>query len=193
MKKIIAVINQKGGVGKTTTSINFSAGLARQGYRVLLIDLDPQAHSTIGLGVEPGSFQYAVHDVLVKKRDIRDVILKTKAPNLDLVPSHIRLDGAEQWMTSQMFKETWLHKAIRNLDYDFIIIDCRPTLGTLTVNALYASNFILVPCEMTRYSLDGFADLMNTVENVKNKGTVHIRAKIGAKEFYRTTLFLLRM
>ena len=168
MKKIIAVINQKGGVGKTTTSINFAAGLAKQGYKTLLIDLDPQAHSTIGIGVEPGTYQKAIHDVLINKEKIEDVILKTQVENLDLAPSHIRLDRAEQQLTPEMFRESRLNKAIRNLDYDFIVIDCRPTLGTLTINALYASNFILVPCEMARYSLDGFSDLMDTIEHVKN-------------------------
>lgn len=168
--KNIAVINQKGGVGKTTTSINFACGLAREGFRVLLIDLDPQAHSTIGLGIEPESYQYAVHDVLVNKRNIRDTIISTPVDNLELVPSHIRLDRAEQQLTPEMFKESRLIKAIRNLEYDYIVIDCRPTLGTLTINALFASDFILVPCEMSRYSLDGFSDLMETIDTVKNSG-----------------------
>ena len=168
MKKIVSIINQKGGVGKTTTSINFSCALANSGYKVLLIDLDPQAHSTIGLGIEPDQFNQAIHDVLVNKKDIRETVIKTKIQNLSLVPSHIRLDRAEQQLTPEMFKESRLFKAIRSLDYDFIVIDCRPTLGTLTVNALFACNFIIVPCEAARYSLDGFADLMDTVENVKN-------------------------
>lgn len=168
MKKIIAVINQKGGVGKTTTSINIAAGLAMQGNRTLLIDLDPQAHSTIGVGIELGSYKLAIHDVLLNKEKIGNVILKTQVDNLDLVPAHIKLDRAEQQLTPEMFKESRLNKAIRNLDYDFIVIDCRPTLGTLTINALYASNFIIVPCEMSRYALDGFSDLMDTVEHVKN-------------------------
>jgi len=168
MKRIVAVINQKGGVGKTTTSINLTSGLAISGHRVLLTDLDPQAHSTLGLGREPDTYKYAIHDVLINKKDIRDVILRTSLKNLDLAPSHIRLERAEQQLTPEMFKESRLHKAIRNLDYDYIIIDCRPTLGTLTVNALYACDFILVPCEMGRYSLDGFSDLMDTIESVKN-------------------------
>ena len=168
MKRIVAVINQKGGVGKTTTSINLTSGLAISGHRVLLADLDPQAHSTLGLGCEPDTYKYAIHDVLINKKDIRDVILRTSLKNLDLAPSHIRLERAEQQLTPEMFKESRLHKAIRNLDYDYIIIDCRPTLGTLTVNALYACDFILVPCEMGRYSLDGFSDLMDTIESVKN-------------------------
>ena len=168
MQKIVAIINQKGGVGKTTTSINLASGLARHGQRVLLIDLDPQAHSTIGLGIEPESYRLAMHDVLVNKKDIKEIILKTPIENLSLAPSHIRLDKAEYQLTPEMFKESKLQKAIHGLEYDFIVIDCRPTLGTLTINALFASNFIIVPCEMGRYALDGFADLMEAIDKVKN-------------------------
>jgi len=167
-KNIIAIINQKGGVGKTTTSINFSAGLARKGKKTLLIDLDPQAHSTIGLGIEPESFTASITDVLAKKKPIRETILPTKTENLFIVPSHIRLDKIEQQLAPELFRETFLKKAIDSLDFDYIVIDCRPTLGTLTINALYASDFIVVPCEMGRYALDGFSDLMETIEHVKN-------------------------
>jgi len=167
-KKIVAVINQKGGVGKTTTSINFAAGLARQGKKTLLIDLDPQAHSTIGLGIEPESFTYSISDVLAKKKPITETILPSKTENLFIVPSHIRLDKIEQQLAPELFRETFLKRAIDPLDFDFMVIDCRPTLGTLTINALYAANFIIVPCEMGRYALDGFADLMETIEHVKN-------------------------
>lgn len=168
MRKIIAVINQKGGVGKTTTSINLAASLAHKGNEVLLIDLDPQAHSTIGLGIDPGSYQRAMHDVLMRKMKIGEIIVKTNIPNLFVAPSHIRLDKAEQQLTPELFKETFLSKAIQNLKYSYIVIDCRPTLGTLTINALFACNFIIVPCEMGRYALDGFADLMETIDNVQN-------------------------
>ncbi len=168
MGKILAVINQKGGVGKTTTSINLAAGLARAGRQVLLIDLDPQAHSTIGLGIEPGSYQLAMHDVLLNQRAIREIILPTQVPRLFLAPSHIRLDKAEHQLTPELFREAILKRALRDLEYDFIVIDCRPTLGTLTINALYASDLIVVPCEVGRYALDGFADLMETIEKVKN-------------------------
>ncbi len=166
--KNIAIINQKGGVGKTTTSINLAAGIARKAFKALLIGLDPQAHSTIGLGIEPESYQVSMSDVLAKKKPIRDIILSTQLQNLFLAPSHIRLDKVEQQLTPELFRETFLHKAVASLDYDFILIDCRPTLGTLTINALYASHFIIVPCEMGRYALDGFSDLMETIENVKN-------------------------
>lgn len=168
MQKIIAIINQKGGVAKTTTSINLSSGLAIAGKKVLLIDLDPQAHSTIGIGIEPGTYHLAINDVLLGKKPIEEVTLETGTPNLYVVPSHIRLDKAEQQLTPELFRETFLHKAIKGAEYDFIIIDCRPTLGTLTINALFASNFIIVPCEMGRYALDGFSDLMETIDNVKN-------------------------
>jgi chromosome partitioning protein len=167
-KNIIAIINQKGGVGKTTTSINFAAGLARRNKKTLLIDLDPQAHSTVGLGIESESFTFSISDVLTKKKPIRETILPAKAENLFIVPSHLRLDKIEQQLSPELFRETFLKKAIDNLDYDYIVIDCRPTLGTLTINALYAANFIIVPCEMGRYALDGFADLMETIDNVKN-------------------------
>jgi chromosome partitioning protein len=167
-KNIVAIINQKGGVGKTTTSINFAAGLARQGKKTLLIDLDPQAHSTIGLGIEPESFTASISDVLAKKKPIGETILSGKSENLFIVPSHIRLDKIEQQLAPELFRETFLKRAIDSLDFDYIVIDCRPTLGTLTINALYAANFIIVPCEMGRYALDGFADLMETIEHVKN-------------------------
>lgn len=167
MKKTIAIINQKGGVAKTTTSVNLATGLARQGQRVLLIDLDPQAHSTIGLGVDPGSFEFAINDVLLGKKSLSEVILPTAEANLFLAPSHIRLDKAEQQLTPELFRETFLHKVLSEVDYDFVLIDCRPTLGTLTINALYACQYIIVPCEVGRYALDGFSDLMETIDNVK--------------------------
>jgi chromosome partitioning protein len=178
MRKIVAITNQKGGVGKTTTAINFSCGLAMGGKKVLLIDLDPQAHASIGLGIEPGSYSYAVHDVLINKREIREVILETKVANLHIVPSHIRLDRAEQQLIPEMYRESILDRSLGGLEYEYIIIDCRPTLGILTVNALKACNFIMVPCEMARYSLEGFADLMETIATVKNTGSFQMERQV---------------
>jgi chromosome partitioning protein len=168
MQKIIAVINQKGGVGKTTISINLAAGLAQTGYNTLLVDLDPQAHSTIGLGIEPGSYDYDIHNVLVHKKKVRDVIMPTGIDGLFLAPASIHLDKAE-WDLFKMFRsERFLHRAVRNLAYDFVVLDCRPTLGTLTINAVYSSDYVLVPCTTSRFSLEGFADLLETYEMVKN-------------------------
>jgi chromosome partitioning protein len=171
--RIISIINQKGGVGKTTTSINLSCGLALKGHRTLLIDLDPQAHSTIGLGIEPGSYELGIHNVFLDKVAISKCILETSIENLHMAPAHLRLDRAEQILSPELFKEAMLHNAIAGLDYEFIVIDCRPSLGTLTVNALYACNWIIVPVEMSRYALEGFADLMETVEVVKRAGKDH--------------------
>lgn len=168
-RKNVAIVNQKGGVGKTTTSINLSTGLARAGKKVLLIDMDPQAHSTVGLGFEPGSYDKALDDVLAQRSSLEEAILRTQVQNLFLVPSRIHLDRTEHELSTALFRESLLAKAIGALDYDFIVFDCRPTLGTLTINAIYASTFIIVPCEMSRYSLDGFADLMETIDAVKGR------------------------
>ncbi len=169
MEKIVAIINQKGGVGKTTTAINLSCGLAIQGKKTLLIDLDPQSHSTIGVGITPESYDFAINDVLLRKAKIEDVILETNInQKLFLAPSRIQLDLAEQRLVPELFREAFLQKALKDLQYDYIVIDCRPTLGTLTINALYACDFIIVPCEMSRYALDGFADLLETIDHVKN-------------------------
>jgi chromosome partitioning protein len=164
---IVAVINQKGGVGKTTTAINLGHGLAILGKKVLLIDLDPQAHSTIVLAPNRVPFTLTIQDVLIDRRDIRHAVIRTSIDNLDLVPSHINLDRAEHLLIPEMFRETRLSQALTGMDYDFILIDCRPTLGILSINALYACGIVLIPCETARFSLEGFADLLNTVKVLK--------------------------
>ena len=179
--KNVAVVNQKGGVGKTTTSINLSTGLALAGKKVLLIDMDPQAHSTVGLGFQPGSYVKALDDVLAQRTSLEDAILETQVQNLFIAPSRIHLDRTEHELSTALFRESLLAKAIGTLNYDFIVIDCRPTLGTLTINAIFASTFIIVPCEMSRYSLDGFADLMETIDAIKG-------INVNKQEFVRILL-----
>lgn len=166
-RRITAVINQKGGVGKTTTAINLCHGLSILGRSVLLVDLDPQAHSTVVLTSNPNQYPRTILDVLVNRQNIQDVITKTNIDNLDLAPSNTHLDKAEQLLIPEMFREGLLSKAFSGLDYEFIIIDCRPTLGILSVNALFASNFVLVPCETARFSLEGFSDLLEMIKILK--------------------------
>jgi chromosome partitioning protein len=167
MSKIIAIINQKGGVGKTTTSINLAYELSLLNKSVLLIDLDPQGHSTVGIGIQPGSFEYAVQDVLLNSTELNKVIIN-KFRNLDVVPANFKLDNCEFVLTPAISREKRLNIAIRNSHYDYIILDCRPSVGTLSHNAIFACNFMIVPCEVSKYSLEGFTDLLNTVKAIKD-------------------------
>ncbi len=168
MSNVLAIINQKGGTGKTTTAINLGACLAYQGFRTLLVDLDPQAHTTIGIGVDPDSFGESMAEIMsVPKKPIGDVVVPTYVPGLFLAPAHIRLARASELAYTRVFREAILTQALNGADYDFIIIDCPPSLGMLTTNSLFACNFILIPCQISRYSLDGLADLLTTIEMVK--------------------------
>jgi len=167
-KNIIAIINQKGGVGKTTTSINFAAGLARKGKKTLLVDLDPQAHSTIGLGIEQESFSASISDVLAKKKPIKETILKTRVENLFIVPSHIRLDKIEQQLSPELFRETFLKKALNTVDFDYIIIDTSP-IGAVADSYLlmkYASqNLLIARQDYTKKEI--FAEVVKGLETNK--------------------------
>lgn len=172
MKRIIAVINQKGGVGKTTTSINLACGFALLGKRVLLIDLDPQGHTTIGLGMRE-ECKNTIRDVLLNgnRKELREAIYPTKIKNLDLVGANIHLNHASTLLIGQHFRETRLQQALEpQLDnYDYILIDCHPGLGVLEINAIIACNFLLVPTDTSRYSLEGFADLIDVIKDLKGK------------------------
>ncbi len=169
MPHIVAIINQKGGTGKTTTTLNLGAALAYQGYRTLIIDLDPQGHTSIGIGIEPDAITSSMADILIiPKKPITDVVMSTYILGLDIVPAHIHLARAAEQVYTRVYREAILANALKGIDYDFVLIDCPPSLGVLTTNSLYACDFIIIPCQISRYSLDGLADLLTTVETVKN-------------------------
>lgn len=171
MAKTIALANQKGGVGKTTSSINIAASLAALEKNVLLIDMDPQSNSSTGLGFNTKELDNTVYEVLVDNVNPNDVILETEMPFLDLLPSHINLVGAEIELVNHDEREFVLKKAIANIskNYDYIIIDCPPSLGLLTLNSLTASNSVIIPVQCEYYALDGLGQLLNTISIVRNQ------------------------
>lgn len=169
MGKIIAIANQKGGVGKTTTSVNLSSCLAFKGKKVLLIDVDPQGNSTSGLGIDKKNISKSIYDVLINDVEIQDIVLDTVVENLKICPSNIQLAGAEVELVPMISRETRIKEAISGIksSYDYIIIDCPPSLGLLTLNSLTAADTILVPIQCEYYALEGLSQLMNTVKLVQ--------------------------
>lgn len=171
MGRIIAIANQKGGVGKTTTSINLSSCLAEAGKKILAIDLDPQGNTTSGLGVDKDDLENTVYELMLDECTIRESIHKTEIENLTLIPSNVNLSGAEIELLGINDKEYILKNAVDYIrdDYDFIIIDCPPSLNMLTVNAMTTADTVLVPIQCEYYALEGLSQLIKTIELVKER------------------------
>ncbi len=168
LPRILAVANQKGGVGKTTTSVNLATALSAVGKKVLLVDLDPQGNATTGLGLKRNILSKTVYDVIFEEADLIDAVRVTKIPNLKILPSSVHLSGAEIELVGAARREYRLKKVLRdNIGYDYVVIDCPPSLGMLTLNAMVASDSVVVPLQCEFFALEGLSQLVKTIERIK--------------------------
>ncbi len=171
MAKIISIANQKGGVGKTTTAVNLSAALAVLEKKVLLVDCDPQANATSGLGIDPDGLEKSVYECILGQVEAKDIVVETSTPNLYLLPTRIDLVGAEVELINEKGREQFLSRALAGIrnDYDYIIIDCSPSLGLITINALTASDSVIIPIQSEYFALEGLGKLLNTIRIVQTR------------------------
>ena len=169
--KVISLVNQKGGVGKTTTAVSLASYIGKKKKKVLVVDLDPQANATSGLGIEKSELETTTYDLLINECPVRDVIFESSAQNVDIIPTNINLAGAEVELVNAISRENILRGAIEEIkdEYDYIIIDCPPSLGLLTINSLTASDGIIIPIQGEYYALEGLSQLVETINIVKKK------------------------
>ena len=189
--KVIAIINQKGGVAKTTSTINLAAYLAKSGKKTLIIDLDPQGNASSGLGVNRFDLSKCIYDGLIDNEPVRNITLKTNVENLDIIPATIQLAGAEIEMVGMLTREYLLKNLIKEIrDYDFVLIDCPPSLGLLTINALTAANQYLVPIQCEYYALEGLGQLLKTIDLIKKGLNPDLELAGALMTMYNSTLNL---